>query len=206
MGMGKYLLYTGFTELSRVLASMPATDPLLYRLQDSVSHVLLAMHPNDLVALARLREAYARLNDTKKFMEVNDRYLLLLPADADSWRLRGEALLISGDTAAGVGALSKALSIAPSDALSLRKMIEVEEKQGRRKEALVLMGKYLAVKPEDMTVRLFKSQTELLVGDSAAAAHTAYEAVKFDTASSEARLFWTQRIAERQKKNVLSGQ
>ncbi len=205
-GMGKYLLYTGFSELSNALAGMTTTDPLVYRLQDSVSHVLLAMHPNDLVALARLREAYARLNDTKKFMEINDRYLQLRPEDADSWRLRGEALLISRDTAAGVQAVEKALSIAPANAASLRKMIEIEEARGRHREALVLMDRYLAAKPDDMTVRLFKSQTELLVGDSTAAARTAYEAMKFDSTSADARLFWSQRISEHSKKNVLSGQ
>lgn len=205
-GMGKYLLYTGFSELSAALAGMPSTDPLVYKLQDSVAHVLLAMHPNDLVALARLREAYAKLNDTKRFAEINDRYMRLRPNDPESWRLRGEVLLLNGDTTEGVKAIEKAISLAPGDLVALRKLIEVAEKRGKSIEALGLMEKYLAQKPDDTTVRLFKSQTELLAGDSTAAARSAYEALKHDSTSAGAQQFWAVRIGERQKKNILSAQ
>lgn len=205
-GMGQYLLQTGFMEFSRILSEIPSSDPLLYRLQDSVSQVLLAMNPNDLVALARQREACAKLNDTKRFAEINERYLQLRPNDVDSWRLRGELALLNRDTVAGMQALAKALAADPNNELALRKTMEVEDRRGRRAEALALMARYITVKPGDMNIRLYKSQTELLAGDTAAAAQTAYDAVKSDTASAEARAFWEQRFPAAWRKNVAAGQ
>lgn len=196
-GMGKYLLFTGFSQLSSTLAGMNSTDKLLYDLQEKVSLALLAMHPTNIESLMRLRDAHAKRDDYAKFVEVNGQYLQLRPKEADAWRLQAEAHILLKDTTQGFELMQHALSLAPKDAQVLKRMIDLQDKKGLQKEALKDMATYIAVQPDDITMRLYKSQTELLLGDSATAAHTAYEALQRDSATGMARQFWLQRIDER---------
>lgn len=196
-GMGKYLLFTSFSQLSSTFAGMNSNEKLLYDLQEKVSLALLTMHPTNIESLSRLRDAHAQRNNYREFIEVNERYLRLLPKEADAWRLQGEAHILLGDTAQGYSCMQHALSLAPKSVPILQKVIDLEDKRGGKKEALAHMETYLSVQPNDITMRLFKSQTELLLGDSATAARTAYEALQRDSATGMAQQFWASRISER---------
>lgn len=202
-GMGKNLLSTGFAQLSSTLAAMNTSDPVVYKLQEKMSLALLSMHPYDLETLVRLREAYAQTKDYVRFLDVNDRYMRLRPLEAEPWRLKGEALFLQRDTVAGLAALRKAAELDTQNTIAMRRIIELEDTRGNRKGALELMEKYLKLHADDITIRLYKSQTELALGDSLSAARSAYAAIQQDTASADAQRFWLVRISDTFKRWVM---
>jgi hypothetical protein len=202
-GMGKFLLFTGFSQLSSTLASMNTSDPVLYQLQEKMSLALLSMHPYNMEALLRLRDVYAQTKDYGRFLDVNDRYMRLRPLEPEPWRLKGEALILQRDTAAALGALQKAAELDPQSTAVARRIIELEVIRGNRKGAVELMGKYLSSHADDITMRLYKSQTELALGDSLSAARSAYAAIRQDTTSADARQFWMVRISDTFRRQVM---
>lgn len=205
-GMGRYLLFTAFSQLSSTLAGMNSEQAVLYDLRETVDGALLAMHPYNMESLLRLREVYAHKKQYDKFLAVNDRYLRLRPLEAEPWKLRGEAFVLKQDTAAGLQALRRAAELDPQNPDILRRLIELEDVRGERKTALKLMEKYITLHGSDITMRLYKSQTELALGDSLAAARSARAALQQDTASVDARQFWLVRINERFRQKAMQEQ
>jgi len=69
--------------------------------------------------LRRIGQYYMSLKEPAKFLAVSDALAAVYPQDADLWRMRAEAALVTGDAVKSLAALSRAESLQP-DAVQLK--------------------------------------------------------------------------------------
>lgn len=126
-GIGKYLIFSPITDLSRAVSKNLAeqnVQPLQRQTFDNVQERLatevLWMHPYNHNAVALLADITTRRKEYDKALELNDRYLDIRPEDAQMYLFKSQTLLERGDSLEAGKAIHKARTVAPNHQLAMQ--------------------------------------------------------------------------------------
>lgn len=139
-GVGKYLIFSPITDLSRAIARMDPTKgkpEVVNMVQKKISKEVLEVHPFNYSALAMLADINAKQNNLKESIEYNKRYLAIRPADFNMWMFLSQTQLTVGDSLEAAKSAYKAMEIAP-DVLRVQQFWQIRFTSEYRDQVLKL--------------------------------------------------------------------
>lgn len=115
-GVGKYLIFSPITDLSRAIARMDQTKSkpeVVNMVQKKISKEVLKVHPFNFSALALLTDIDVKQKNYAESIEYNKRYLEIRPTDYNMWMFLSQTQLTMGDSLNGAKSAYRAMEIAP---------------------------------------------------------------------------------------------
>lgn len=115
-GVGKYLIFSPITDLSRAIARMDPTKSkpeVVNMVQTKISKEVLKVHPFNFSALALLTDINFKQKNYAESAEYNKRYLEIRPVDYNMWMFLSQTQLTMGDSLNGAKSAYRAMEIAP---------------------------------------------------------------------------------------------
>lgn len=116
-GVGKYLVFSPITDLSRAIARMDPTKAgkpeVINAVQKKISKEVLKVHPYNYSALALLTDISNKQKEWKASIEYNKRYLEIKPNDYNMWLFLSQTQLTHGDSLDAAKSAYRALQVAP---------------------------------------------------------------------------------------------
>lgn len=115
-GVGKYLIFSPITDLSRAVAKQGKTagnEQIIDNVQKTIAQEVLDMHPTNYNAMALLVDINFKEKNYKEALKYNDAFLKIRPKDQNMWLFKSQTALALGDSLNGAKACYEALKIAP---------------------------------------------------------------------------------------------
>lgn len=116
-GVGKYLIFSPITDLSRAIARMDPTKvnkpDVINNVQKKISKEVLKVHPYNYSALALLTDISSKQKQLAESIEYNKRYLEIKPNDYNMMMFLSQTQLAHGDSLEAAKSSYRAMQVAP---------------------------------------------------------------------------------------------
>lgn len=142
-GVGKYLIFSPITDLSRAIARMDPTKSrpeVINMVQTKISKEVLKVHPFNYSALALLTDINVKQKHFAEAVEYNKRYLEIRPTDYNMWMFLSQTQLTMGDSLNAAQSAYKAMELAP-DVLMVQQFWQTRFTSEYRDQVLKLHSK-----------------------------------------------------------------